>query len=45
MYQFNSRLYHGTVSQIDKVDVSLGRGNKDFGKGFIWLYLKHRQSV
>lgn len=27
-------LYHGTVSEIDKIDVSLGRDRKDFGKGF-----------
>lgn len=27
-------LYHGTVSDISHVDVSLGRGRKDFGKGF-----------
>lgn len=27
-------LYHGTVSEIDKVDVTKGRGRKDFGKGF-----------
>lgn len=27
-------LYHGTVSEIQQVDVKLGRGRKDFGKGF-----------
>ena len=27
-------LYHGTVSVIDKVDVSADRSRKDFGKGF-----------
>ena len=44
MYQFNSRLYHGTVSQIDKVDVSLGRGNKDFGKGF-YMAVSQTQAI
>ena len=27
-------LYHGTISEIKKVDVSKGRDKKDFGKGF-----------
>lgn len=27
-------LYHGTSQKIDKIDVSFGRGYKDFGKGF-----------
>ncbi|MBQ9032465.1 MAG: DUF3990 domain-containing protein [Parasporobacterium sp.] len=30
---YREMLYHGTVSEISKVDVSKGRGNKDFGKG------------
>ena len=35
MYRkLNNTLYHGTVSEIKKVDVSLGRGRKDYGKGF-----------
>ena len=35
MYRkLNNTLYHGTVSEIKQVDVSLGRGRKDFGKGF-----------
>lgn len=32
--KFKNTLYHGTVSEIIRVDVSKGRGNKDFGKGF-----------
>ena len=32
--KLNKTLYHGTVSEIKQVDVSLGRGRKDFGKGF-----------
>ena len=27
-------LYHGTISAITRVDVTKGRGNKDFGRGF-----------
>ena len=27
-------LYHGTIYEIPKVDVSRGRNHKDFGKGF-----------
>ncbi len=27
-------LYHGTIFQIDRIDVSKGHDNKDFGKGF-----------
>lgn len=31
---YKSILYHGTITEIDHVDVSKGRDNKDFGKGF-----------
>lgn len=35
MYRnFKTCLYHGTVSEILHVDVRLGHGRKDFGKGF-----------
>ena len=27
-------LYHGTIYEFDKIDVSRGKGNKDFGRGF-----------
>ena len=27
-------LYHGTIYEFDEVDVSKGKGNKDFGRGF-----------
>ncbi|MCI6714188.1 MAG: DUF3990 domain-containing protein [Phocaeicola vulgatus] len=33
-HQIKLVLYHGTISEIGKVDVSLGRGRKDFGRGF-----------
>lgn len=32
--QIKETLYHGTIFEITHVDVSKGRGNKDFGKGF-----------
>lgn len=43
MYQqFKNILYHGTVSEIIQVDVSKGRGNKDFGKGFYMAVSKNQ---
>ena len=27
-------LYHGTIYDFDKIDVTIGKGNKDFGRGF-----------
>ncbi len=45
MYQkFRTILYHGTISKIEQVDVSKGRGNKDFGKGF-YLATTKKQAV
>lgn len=37
-------LYHGTISEIDKVDVNQGRGRKDFGKGF-YMSVQKKQAV
>lgn len=37
-------LYHGTVSEIQRVDVKLGRGRKDFGKGF-YMAVSKSQAV
>ena len=34
LQQYKKVLYHGTISEITEIDVSKGRGNKDFGKGF-----------
>lgn len=33
-HNLKTTLYHGTVSEIQKVDVKLGKERKDFGKGF-----------
>ena len=38
----NTILYHGTISEISQVDVSLGRGRKDFGKGFYMSVTKQQ---
>ncbi|MDR2735937.1 MAG: DUF3990 domain-containing protein [Gracilibacteraceae bacterium] len=27
-------LYHGTICEFDKIDITKGKGNKDFGQGF-----------
>lgn len=28
------KLYHGTISDFEEIDVESGKGYKDFGKGF-----------
>ncbi len=40
--EIKSILYHGTISVIDKVDVSAGRSRKDFGKGFYMAVSKEQ---
>jgi len=37
-------LYHGTVSEIETVDVNVGRGRKDFGRGF-YMSVTKKQAV
>lgn len=37
-------LFHGTIDEIDEVDVSVGRDRKDFGKGF-YLALTKNQAI
>ena len=32
--RISDTLYHGTIYRITSVDVTKGRGNKDFGRGF-----------
>ena len=41
-HRLNTVLYHGTISEISQVDVSLGRGRKDFGKGFYMSVTKQQ---
>jgi 5-formaminoimidazole-4-carboxamide-1-beta-D-ribofuranosyl 5'-monophosphate synthetase len=45
MYQqFREVLYHGSVSEIVRVDVTRGRDKKDFGKGF-YIAVSKSQAV
>lgn len=37
-------LYHGTITEIQHIDVTLGRGRKDFGKGF-YMAVSKKQAV
>lgn len=43
MYQnLKTVLYHGTASEITQIDVKLGRGRKDFGRGFYMAVSKYQ---
>lgn len=54
-HNLKTTLYHGTVSEIQKVDVRLGGERKDFGRGFYMaisknqaigmMHKKYRESV
>ena len=45
MYQnFKYVLYHGTIANIEKIDISQGKGRKDFGKGF-YMAVSRSQAV
>lgn len=41
-HNLKTTLYHGTASEIQKVDVELGRGSKDFGRGFYMAVSKNQ---
>ena len=43
-HNFKTTLYHGTVSEIQQIDVNLGRERKDFGKGF-YMTVSKKQAV
>ena len=43
-HKLKTILYHGTVSEIERVDVTLGRGRKDFGRGF-YMAISKKQAV
>lgn len=43
-HKISNVLYHGAVSEILKIDVSAGRGRKDFGKGF-YMSVTKRQAI
>lgn len=42
--KYKQVLYHGTISQIEHIDVKQGRGNKDFGKGF-YMAVSKQQAI
>ena len=44
LHKLETVLYHGTVSEISKIDVTLGRGRKDFGKGF-YMAVSKQQAI
>lgn len=41
-HKLNTVLYHGTISEISRIDVTLGRGRKDFGRGFYMAVTKQQ---
>lgn len=43
-YKLDTTLYHGTISDIEHIDVSLGKGRKDFGKGF-YMAVSKQQAI
>lgn len=43
-HRIKTVLYYGTVSEISHVDVKLGRGRKDFGRGF-YMAVSKSQAV
>ncbi len=43
-HNIRTTLYHGSISMIQKVDVSMGRGRKDFGKGF-YMSVSKQQAI
>lgn len=44
LHTLKTTLYHGTVFEISKIDVSLGRARKDFGKGF-YMAVSKQQAI
>lgn len=39
-FKIKSTIYHGTIANIDNIDLTIGRGYKDFGRGFYLAYNK-----
>lgn len=42
LHKLNTTLYHGTISDISQIDVTQGRGRKDFGRGFYMSVTKQQ---
>lgn len=43
-HNFKTTLYHGTISEIQQINVDLGLERKDFGKGF-YMAVSKKQAV
>ncbi|MBO5192408.1 MAG: DUF3990 domain-containing protein [Bacteroides sp.] len=43
-HKLNTVVYHGTISDISNIDVTQGRGRKDFGKGF-YMAVSKQQAI
>lgn len=43
-HNLKTTLYHGTISDIQQIDVKLGRGKKDFGQGF-YMAISKKQAI
>lgn len=43
-HSIKTTLYHGTISEIQRVDVKYGQGRKDFGKGF-YMAVSKKQAI
>jgi len=41
-HKIRTTLYHGTISEIEQIDVNAGRSRKDFGKGFYMAVTKQQ---
>ena len=41
-FKIKEKVYHGTVTPFDNIELSEGRGYKDFGKGFYLAYNKEQ---
>ena len=39
---FEQSLFHGTISSIERIDISRGRAHKDFGRGFYMAMSPHQ---
>ena len=44
LQRINDTLYHGTIESFSNIDVTKGRSNKDFGKGF-YMAVEKSQAI
>ena len=43
-FKIKSTIYHGTITQIEEINLQEGKGYKDFGKGFYLAYDKKQST-